>query len=173
MSITRFRPVRYQPVRFSALNVAAMRPDPLYGILDDLFTNVPARPHKPTVRVEPSDDSVTVQADLPGVRREDLQVTATPDGDGALVTLSAVRHIDGGDQQFRWSAHLADVAAESVTATLSDGVLNVHGTRMPGPVARTVEVTVTDPEPAPTAIDAATDTTAGVVAETPEETRET
>lgn len=159
MSITRYRPVRFQPVRYRPLDLADVRPDPLFGLFDDFFTSSPARQHRPSVHVERSDDGVTVHADLPGVRREDLHVSVTQDNDGALVSLNAVRHIEGGEQQLRWSAHLSEVDADSVVATLADGVLSIRGIRQPGPVARTVEVGVAEPDPEVAAIDPAIDTT--------------
>ena len=147
MSITRYRPVRFQPVPYSAV-----RPDPFLGLFDGLLSapaSRPSRPSQPAVRVERNDAGVAVHADLPGVRREDVEVSATADARGALVSLSAVRHLDGAEQRFRWSAHLDDVDPDSVTASLADGVLTVSAATRPGPVARTVEVTVADPsEPA-------------------------
>lgn len=144
MSITRYRPVRFQPVPYSAV-----RPDPFLGLLDGLLSAPASRPSQPAVRVERNDAGVAVHADLPGVRREDVEVSATADARGARVSLSAVRHLDGAEQRFRWSAHLDDVDPDSVTASLADGVLTVSAATRPGPVARTVEVTVADPsEPA-------------------------
>lgn len=147
MSITRYRPVRFQPVPYSAV-----RPDPFLGLLDGLLSapaSRPSRPSQPAVHVERNDAGVAVHADLPGVRREDVEVSATADARGARVSLSAVRHLDGAEQRFRWSAHLDDVDPDSVTASLADGVLTVSAATRPGPVARTVEVTVADPsEPA-------------------------
>ncbi len=115
MSITRYRPVRFQPVPYSAV-----RPDPFLGLLDGLLSAPASRPSQPAVRVERNDAGVDVHADLPGVRREDVEVSATADARGALVSLSAVRHLDGGEQRFRWSAHLDDVDPDSVTASLAD-----------------------------------------------------
>jgi len=151
MAITHYRPVRLQPVTRSAV-----RPSPWLGLLDDWFTPVQgptaqdsaaqeSAAQKPVVRVDRSDDGVTVHADLPGVRREDLDVSATPDGDGVVISLSAIRHLGNGEQSLRWSARLRDVDAESVSATLSDGVLSISAANRPGPVARSIEVSLAEP----------------------------
>lgn len=136
MAITRFRPI-HQPVTLSGI-----RPTPWFELFDDWFSAAPTRPQEPAVHVERSEGGVSVRADLPGVRREDLEVTTTPDGDGALVTIGAVRHLGNGEQRFRWSARVADVDPDTVAASLADGVLTLRATVRPGPVARTVEVSV-------------------------------
>lgn len=144
MSITRYRPVRYQPVTFSAV-----RPDPFLGLFDGLFTAPSIRSHQPAVRVERNEDGVAVHADLPGVAREDIAVSVTAEPRGTLLALSAVRHLDGGEQRLQWSADLGDVDPDSVVASLADGVLTLRAATRPGPVARTVEVTVAEPAEPP------------------------
>ncbi len=154
MAVTRYRPIRFQPTRLRPLD---LRPFQWPDLFEDWLTPVDeasaSGETQPAVRVERNDDGVTVHADLPGVRREDLELSVTPDARGAVITLDAVRHLGDGEQRFRWSARIGDVDSESVTANLADGVLTLSASNRPGVVARKIEVTAS--EPVDTALEAA------------------
>lgn len=156
MAVTRYRPIRFQPVRPVSARLRPLGFQPLAwsDLFDEAIGTSPGM-QEPAVHLDRSDDGITVRADLPGVRRDDVEVSATPDGDGVVVTLNAVRHLGDGEQRFAWSARLLDIDPESISASLSDGVLTVRAATRPGPVARSIEVSVEESTDVAAALDVA------------------
>lgn len=90
----------------------------------------------PRIDVEQRDDSILVRADLPGVRKEDVQIDATDEG----LTISGERREEreeGGEDQsyraiersygsfYRTIALPQKVNIEKLTAKMRDGVLEI------------------------------------------------
>jgi HSP20 family protein len=105
--------------------------DDVMGSAFGTATNV--RSFEPAIDVRSSDDAVVLVCDVPGVRREDLDIVL----DGRELTISGRREFErnGSEQvalgrpygRFRRSFTLADALdPDSLSAELADGVLTVR-----------------------------------------------
>lgn len=105
----------------------------------------------PPLDVYEKDDKVVVKADLPGINRDDIQVTVH---DG-LLTLRGSRNVqeEVKEEHYSYSERVsgsftrtvqlpAEVDANKITATFKDGVLTVEAPKRPEALPRTVEVKV-------------------------------
>lgn len=127
----------------------------LDSLFSDPFFSVPAftAPRRPvrgltaatTASVRRSDGRVLVTMDLPGLRPEDLELTVTADGDGAVVSVRGERRDARGTRSVRWSARLRGIDADQVTGDLTDGVLTLAAPETSAGTPRRVEVTSGSP----------------------------
>jgi HSP20 family protein len=105
----------------------------------------------PAVDVFEKDDKIVVKADLPGLNRDNLQVTVHE----GVLTLRGSReereevkeenytYVERTTGTFQRSIALpADVQTDKVSATYKDGVLTIEAPKAPSAVPRTVEVKV-------------------------------
>jgi len=101
----------------------------------------------PLADVEETDDAFVIEAELPGLSREDINVDLT----GRRLTISGERkerertgvlrtqtRVSG---HFRYEVTLpSDVAADGIEASLDSGVLSVRVPKSPGQQPRHIEV---------------------------------
>lgn len=109
------------------------------GSFDDFFNNFPAFPRDLAadtfkVDVVETKDAYEINADLPGVKKEDIDVELNEEGQ---LTISATRGDEQEDQDKNYihrerrfasvsrSVFLGDTDASSVRAKLDNGVLNI------------------------------------------------
>ncbi len=126
----------YPNIRHIAPNVGAFQRSPWSGLeaeIDRLFETAYTDLNGPTASRFPVDlyedkDNTYVRAELPGVRREDINVEMT---DGTL-TLTATRKSEGAEGKpeesfaFSRAVSVADnVQADKVSASYENGVLTV------------------------------------------------
>ena len=103
------------------------------------------------VDVMEQDDKILIRADLPGIKREDIQVTVHE----GVLTLRGKRehsaevkddsysHFERSVGTFSRSVQLpSEVDREKVTATYKDGVLEIEAPKLAEALPRTVEVNV-------------------------------
>jgi HSP20 family protein len=107
-------------------------------MLDDVMgsmlgTATSPRTFEPTIDVHATEDEVVFVCDVPGVKREDLEITV----DNHVLTLKGIRKFEGneGEQMMLGRAYGSfqrafplpdDLDDANLTATLADGVLTIH-----------------------------------------------
>jgi HSP20 family protein len=116
-------------------------------LFDDVMTGIAGtafgaaastRAFSPAVDVRANEDEIVLVADVPGVKKEDLEVTLE---DGVL-TIKGQRRYEGSDKEKVWlgrsygaferSFTLPEtVDAERLTADLADGVLTIRIAQQP------------------------------------------
>src|SRR5207244_9124969 len=131
---SRLAPERWEPL--SELEQATER---MRRMLDQTFGSfgwpsaVETRGWSPLVDIEEADDAYVVEAELPGVKREDVNIELV----GNELTISGeikqrertgvVRRRTRRTGRFDYRVQLPDqVEAEKIDASLTDGVLTVH-----------------------------------------------
>jgi HSP20 family protein len=143
--------IHYRPRR----EVSPWRPlFDLHTQIDRLFDDVlPGAPGAagfvPAVDVFEKDDKIVVKADLPGIRKEDLEITVQ---DGTL-TLRGKRekteevkeegryHFERSSGSFQRSIALpAEVDAEKIKAEFKDGVLTIEAPKSAAVLPHRVEI---------------------------------
>ncbi len=96
----------------------------------------------PAVDVYETDDEVVIKAQLPGTKKEDVQVTATEDRvvlSGESTTTEEVDEDNYYRREMRYGRFRRSVALphvidpEAVSATFADGVLEVRAPKTPEP----------------------------------------
>jgi HSP20 family protein len=108
--------------------------------------------HAPALDVYEEGDAVVVETELPGMKKEDVEIKLT----GNLLAISATRHDEKKVERKNYlrlersSGALSrtvrlpvDVQADKITATLKDGVLEVRAPKAEAAKAETRSVTVT------------------------------
>jgi len=113
--------------------------DVMTGIAGTAFgADASTRAFSPAVDVRANDDEIVLVADVPGVKKEDLEVTFE---DGVL-TIKGQRRYEGTDKEKVWLGRCygafersftlpETVDAERLTADLADGVLTIRVPRQP------------------------------------------
>jgi len=133
-----------------------MRAHDLFDELDRLFSTQASElaeeaDYGPAVDVYQTDDEVVVKAQLPGVKKEDIDVTIE---DNMLTIRAETRREEEVDEEgyFRrelrygtWARRLplpAAVDEEQVSAKMADGVLEVHAKKSekPDEVGKKIQV---------------------------------
>jgi HSP20 family protein len=132
-------------------------------LLDDVMTGAsgtafgatpPVRSFAPAIDVRTNEDEIVLVADVPGVKKEDLEVTL----DQGVLTIKGQRRYEGNAKEKVWlgrsygaferSFTLPDtVDPERLSADLADGVLTVRVAQMPK--AKPKRITITPRTAAP------------------------
>jgi HSP20 family protein len=121
-------------------------------LFGDSFRDIPAtRGFVPAVDVLEKEDQITVKADLPGMNRDDLQVTVH---DGVL-TIRGSRehseevkednfsHVERSSGTFARSVQLpVEVESTKISASYKDGVLTIEAPKSAEARPRTIDVNV-------------------------------
>ena len=143
---TRLVPGRWEP--FSELDQISERMRRfLEQTFGDLGTRSDTGSWTPPVDIEESDDAYVVEAELPGVKREDVQIEIV----GSELTISgkteerdtkgAVRRQVRRTGRFEYRVGLPEaVDADKVEAGLKDGVLTVRAPKSQRAERRTIEI---------------------------------
>ncbi|NUP90041.1 MAG: Hsp20/alpha crystallin family protein [Candidatus Sumerlaeia bacterium] len=129
----------------------------LQGEINRLFSDVwretprEAAGFLPAIDIVEKGDRLVIKADLPGVSKEDVQVTVH---EGVLTIRGTRNHQDEvKDEGFRLFERATgsfarsiqlpvDVQTDKVSASYKDGVLTIEALKVPAAVPRTVEVQV-------------------------------
>lgn len=119
--------VRWNPVRNSLNSEMVDR-------LLDGFMNRDTISSTPAVRVWEEAEAYTVQAIVPGLERESLDIQAAPNGLSIAGKFNypvpegvTVRHSEYGNGEFRRMIQLAtQIRSEAVKANYNDGILTIH-----------------------------------------------
>jgi HSP20 family protein len=113
--------------------------DVMTGIAGTAFgTAAPARAFSPAVDVRANEEEIVLFADVPGVKKEDLEVTL----ENGVLTIKGQRRYEGSDKEKVWlgrsygaferSYTLPEtVDPERLTADLADGVLTIRIPQQP------------------------------------------
>ncbi|MEZ4264438.1 MAG: Hsp20/alpha crystallin family protein [Polyangiaceae bacterium] len=122
--------------------------DVMSGVARPSFGGVgPRLTYSPAIDVRANADEIVLVCDVPGLKREDLQVTL----EAGTLTIKGQRRYDGGDKDQVWlsrsygafekSFALPDhIEAENVSADLADGVLTVRVPKKPQAKPRRIEI---------------------------------
>ncbi|BAC90644.1 HSP20 family heat shock protein [Gloeobacter violaceus PCC 7421] len=121
--------MRFNPDR----DIDALRSDMIDRVFGGLLGPLSGRDLSPAIRVWESPEAFTVQALVPGLDRESLDIQAAPYGlsMGGKIRFAApegvtVRHSEFGNGEFRRTLQLAtQIRSEAVQAGYSDGILTV------------------------------------------------
>ncbi|MXP23898.1 Hsp20 family protein [Gordonia sp. HNM0687] len=120
-------------------------------LVDAAFGGVePARGWTPAVTIEETDEAYVLEAELPGIKREDIHVEL----DGGVVHLHGettevertgeVRHQTRRTGTFDYRVSLpVEVDADQVSAGLTDGVLRLHLAKATPTKPRSIEISET------------------------------
>jgi HSP20 family protein len=119
--------VRWNPVRNSINSEMVDR-------LLDGFMGRDTVSSTPAVRVWEEAEAYTVQAIVPGLERESLDIQAAPNGLSIAGKVNypvpegvTVRHSEYGNGEFRRMIQLAtQIRSEAVKASYNDGILTIH-----------------------------------------------
>jgi HSP20 family protein len=144
---SRFTPERWEP--FSELEQVSER---MRRMLDQTFAGLGWSPGQagvwsPLVDIEEADDSYVVEAELPGVKREEVNIELF--GNELAITgeledrerKGALRKQTRRTGRFEYRVHLPDqVDAEKIEAKLADGVLTVRVPKSERAQRRTIQV---------------------------------
>jgi HSP20 family protein len=126
-------------------------------LLDDVMTGVagtslgapsPARGFSPAFDVRANDEEIVFTADVPGVKREELEITL----DDGVLTIKGQRQYPGNGKDKVWlgrsygsfarSFTLPDtVDPDRLSADLADGVLTIRVAQQPKTRARKITIT--------------------------------
>jgi HSP20 family protein len=132
-------------------------------LLDDVMTGVtgtsfgsggPVRSFTPAMDVRASADEIAIVADVPGIKKEDLEITL----EQGVLTIKGQRRYEGAGKDKVWlgrnygsferSFTLPDtVDPEHLTADLVDGVLTVRVAQVPKAKPRKITIGVSSPAP--------------------------
>src|SRR5207253_7866714 len=130
---------RLAPERWEPLSEVEQVTERMRRMLDQTFGSfgwprpAEARGWSPLVDIEEADDAYVVEAELPGVKREDVNIELV--GNELTITgevkqrkhKGALRHQTRRTGRFAYRVGLpAQVEAENIEASLSDGVLTVR-----------------------------------------------
>ena len=133
-------------------------------LLDDVMTGVtgtalgpqtPARGFSPAIDVRANGDEIVFVADVPGIKREDLEITL----DEGVLTIKGQRRYEGAGKDKVWlgrsygsferSFTLPDtVDPDRLSAELAEGVLTVRVAQQPKAKPRKITIGVTQGGPA-------------------------
>jgi HSP20 family protein len=122
-------------------------------LFDDVMQDVSGTAHgtattySPAIDVRANDDEIVFVCDVPGLKREDLEVTV----EGGVLTIKGQRRYEGKGNDRVWlgrsygaftrSFTLPDlVDADRMTADLSDGVLTIAVPKQPKAKPRRIEI---------------------------------
>ncbi|MFD6227451.1 Hsp20/alpha crystallin family protein [Streptomyces sp. NPDC060232] len=150
-------PVRHRPGRLLERTFPALSwGEPVASEFDELFERMnqllasaaPAGTWAPLADMHETDDAYVVEAEIPGVKNEDIDVEI---GDRELCITGeykereregVLRRTTRRTGRFEYRALLpAEVKAEDVTATMSDGVLTVTVPKAEAGKPRHIEIT--------------------------------
>jgi HSP20 family protein len=144
---------RLTPERWEPLSELEQMTDRLRRMLDQTFGGLgwgpqaEARGWSPLVDIEEDDDAYTVEAELPGVRREDVNIELV--GNELTITgevkererKGTLRRQTRRTGRFDYRVTLPDqVEAEQVEANLKDGVLSVRVPKSQRAQRRRIEI---------------------------------
>ncbi|AGY58930.1 Hsp20/alpha crystallin family protein [Gloeobacter kilaueensis] len=121
--------VRYSPAR----EIGSLRNDMMDRVFNGFFGPLSNRDFTPAIRVWESPEAYTVQAVVPGLERDSLDIQAAPHGlsisgkfSFAVPEEVTVRHSEYGDGEFRRTLQLStQIRSEGVKASYTDGILTI------------------------------------------------
>lgn len=142
--------------------MTAWKSIPMLDLLDDVMNGVtgtalgstaPQQSYSPAIDVRASEDEIVFACDVPGVKREELEITIQRD----VLTLAGRRRYQGSERDRVWLGRSYGAFTRSFTlpegvdtdrlsADLSDGVLTIRVPRQPRAKARRVPIGAGAPE---------------------------
>lgn len=113
-------------------------------ISNDLYFPLHTNVHKPPFDVLDTDDAYVITADLPGVKRDEVEVYLQ---DGYL-TIKGERRLErtGASRRERFTGkfyrgfQLPETASEKIEATMADGVLSIRVAKAPKALPRKIPI---------------------------------
>lgn len=117
-----------------SFNLAAEAPVDFYNMLDDFFTGAPRVREPFKVDVQQNDAGYIVQADLPGAKKEEIDIEMNEEkliisvkyAEQAQESEPNYIHRERRRVSMTRGAYLKDADADAITAKLEDGVLTVN-----------------------------------------------
>lgn len=119
-----------------SFGLAAEAPVEFYNMLDDFFTSAPRVGEPFKVDIQENDEGYVVEADLPGVSKDQVEIEMNEDKLSMSVKYEEEKNEDDKEKNYihrerrnvsmSRGAVLKNADAEGITAKLEDGVLTIN-----------------------------------------------